>query len=358
MTVAPLSWKKRLFFSLFPFLALGVLALAAEGILRLAAPGLDQSYFAKPDPETGLGYTGGHPFRYNKWRMREVDFPAERPEGETRYLCLGDSITFGYGLAAESSWPKVLQKNVQQESPDRSVFCINAAGTGATTHRQLAFYQNLGRTFGAKAVIVGFCMNDVVTQGVMSDLEYARPGRVAKSFEWRSKLRRSYLFAAVDLTLTETVKRYIWPMIGKNWINAYPYQVNSLGMTPVSGQAWKDTLASLEKLHASVTADGSDFVLAIFPYQFQISDDRRDNPYRVDKSRFTIDPFQKLAEECRRLNMTCVDLREVFHRKRQAMIDGEIPWDPLYIDFCHPNETGQALAAAAIQAKLVPRGAD
>lgn len=358
MTLTRLSWKKRLFFSLFPFLSLGVLALAAEGVLRLAVPGLGQSYFAKPEPGTGIGYTGGHEFRYNKWRMREINFPATRPEGEKRYLCLGDSITFGYGLDGQGAWPRVLEDLERKARPEQRVFCINAAGTGATTHRQLTFYQGLGRTFGAKVVIVGFCMNDVVTKGVMSDLEYAPQGRVAKSFEWRSEFRRSYLFAGIDLTLTETVKRYIWPMIGKNWIDAYPYQVNSLGLTPVSDRAWNDTLESLEEMHASVKADGAEFVLAIFPYQFQISDDRRDNPYRVDKTRFTIDPFERLGAECDRLGMTCVNLLDVFHRQRQAMLDGEIPWDPLFLDFCHPNETGQALAAAAIQAMIPTRGKD
>ena len=347
-----LSRRKKIAFSLAPFLILAVLGLVAEGALRLTCPSLAQSYYTRIDKTTRKGYTGGHPIEVNRYRMREVDFPDERPPGERRVLCLGDSITQGYGLAAASAWPKVLEK-ILPASPQERVFCINAAGTGATTQRQMEFYRETARKFGASTVVVGFCMNDVRTKDVKSDVYAETEGKAAKSVEWRSELRSSYLFAAVDLGLTEFTKRYIYPRTkGQSWLYAYPYQVNAFGVTPQSDLAWGDTLNALRELHADVGRDGARLVVAAFPYQFQVSDDRRDNPYRVDKSTFRIDPFDKLKAAAAQDGYEFVDLGRAFGERRAAMLSGSAPWDPLFIDFCHPNEAGQELAAREIARAL------
>jgi lysophospholipase L1-like esterase len=365
----PLSRRKKLLFyaaTLGLFLLLG---LATEGILRLVAPGLKNTYFAPVDPDTGVGYTGGHPFSYNRFRMREIEFPRARPDGERRILCLGDSITFGYGLAAESAWPKVLQRRVAAEGG--GAFCINASGTGATTHRQLEFYKEVGHTFGAELVIVGFCMNDVRRKWVKSDLRagrarngpaedakgLVRAGRLTKAMEWRQRLRRSYLVAGIDLLATEGTKRYIVPLTSKkNWIHAYPYQVHCFGIGPAAEQAWVDTTESLERLNEEVRRQGARLVVAAFPYQFQISDHEKDNPYGVDKSSFKVDPFDRLREIAARAGFEFVDLRARFAASRASMLRGEADWDSLYVDFCHPNAAGQRIAADAIYERLLGSG--
>ena len=110
-----------------------MLVLLAEGVTRLVAPQLKNSYFARIDRETGIGYTGGHPYSYNKWHLIERDFPAPKPSGERRILALGDSITHGYGLARESAWPKVLERDLHMGENCKTYFCINGAGSGSTT---------------------------------------------------------------------------------------------------------------------------------------------------------------------------------------------------------------------------------
>jgi len=350
MDEKPLTLRRKLFLSSLIVLIFLAVGLCLEGILRVVAPQLGDSLFS-----TGVrlpnqqGYTGGHVMKLNRFRMREIDFAIEDPPGKKRIFTTGDSITAGYGLAAEDAWPKALQHLLQERPEGRDYFVINGGGTGATTHRQLQFYEQFGRKLGAKVIIVGFCMNDVAPRGVLSDVGFATEGKVAKSFEWRSELRRSYLFAALDLTMTEAFKRYIYPVTsGRSWLYAYPYQINAFGVTEGSESAWEATLDSIAKLGRAVRNDGNVLIIAAFPYQFQVSDDRRDNPYKIDKTKFTVDPFQRLRDVTGREGILFVDLQRTFQDERRPMLDGKAPWDPLFIDFCHPNPRGQMLAARRI----------
>ena len=350
MDETPLTWRRKIFLSsLIVLIFLGI-GLVLEVTLRIVAPQLGDSLFDTDVRHPyDTGYTGGHVMSLNRFRMREIDFPLEDPPGKKRIFTTGDSITAGYGLALEDSWPKALQKLLNERPEGKDYFVINGGGTGSTTHRQLQFYQQLGRKLGARIIIVGFCMNDVAPKGVLSDVGFATEGKVAKSFEWRSELRRSYVFAAFDLSMTELFKRYLYPFTaGRSWLYAYPYQLNAFGVTKNSASAWDATIGSIEKMGQAVRDDGNILIIAAFPYQFQVSDDSRDNPYRIDKSKFTVDPFARLREVCSREKILFVDLEKTFRDERRPMLDGKVAWDPLYIDFCHPNPRGQMLAARRI----------
>jgi len=353
MTVPAISDRKKPLFSFIALAALLCAAGLAEGVLRITCPWLAEAYAAPIDPQMGYGITLGRRFSLNRFGFREADFPVQRPDGETRILCLGDSITFGYGLAAESAWPKILEKGLQDLSAER-IFCINAAGNAATTHEALTLYGEHARGFGASTVVLGFCMNDVRLKqhrngGSRAGLERRGSGLSA----WRYRLRKSYLFSAFDILTAETVKRRLYPLSGTSWIEAHPYQLNSLGMTTESAQAWRDTLASLDSLYRQVTAEGSRLVVAAFPYQFQISDLAADNSYRIDKTRFAVDPFDRLQTFCAERNIPYVNLQAVFTSARRAMLEKRLAWNELYIDYWHPNAAGQALAAHSIENAII-----
>ena len=273
---------------------LGAVALlagsVAEGLLRLAMPEPRHAYEAPVDPKTGYGVTLGHRFSLNSLGLREIEFPTARPAGQTRVPCLGDSITFGYGLPYGSTWPKLLEARLRRRYAGKDIFCINAAGNAATTHEAVALYRNTAGT-----VILGFCMNDVRLvrhSNAEKSVRLARPGSGLRAR--RFQLRPSCLFSAIDLGLTEAIKRYVYPLSGRSWLTSHPCQLNSLGMAEVADEAWRDTLASLGELQQVVAAGRASLVVATFPCQFQVSDDPRDNPYGIDRTQFRTDPFARL----------------------------------------------------------------
>src|SRR5437016_3822832 len=75
-----------------------VLLGAIEVALRKFAPEYREHLF---DAE----FTGSHPLALNSRGLRGPEIPAERKPRELRILGLGDSTTFGTGVAWEETWP-------------------------------------------------------------------------------------------------------------------------------------------------------------------------------------------------------------------------------------------------------------
>jgi acyl-CoA thioesterase-1 len=80
---------------------------------------------------------------------------------EKNILVFGDSLSAGYGIAAEQSWPSLLQKELERKGPDCRV--VNASISGETTlggrqriakalqqHRPAVFVLELGANDGLR----------------------------------------------------------------------------------------------------------------------------------------------------------------------------------------------------------------
>lgn len=140
-------WKRllqNLALSTATFLAcLGV----AEGILRLSGYGRlilyepDPLLYWRPKPnQQCFTKIGRHPVRVNRHGTRGADFAVPKPAGVLRLLSLGDSRTFGWGLAEEETYSARLQALLQDYFGDgRRVEVINA-GVNAWSYQQMHLY--------------------------------------------------------------------------------------------------------------------------------------------------------------------------------------------------------------------------
>ena len=344
-----LSFKMKLFLGLVVLLFILLIFVVMELIFRHYFPQLKYQQHLPYDVKKNIGYTGGYPYSYNKWKMREIDFDADNLHNQFRILCLGDSITFGYGLPYDRVWPKMLQTKLSSKYKNQSIFCINAGGISESTHDQVAFYHDTGWKFGSKIVIVGFCLNDIEPKDYERERLVSEGYKLTLWMESRFALRISYCFTALDLMLTDCYRKYIWPFFtGKNAFYIKEYELNCFGITPNSTNAWHDTLEALNNLKILCSEHNAIPIVAAFPYQFQISNDPRDNAYNINKKELKIDPFEKLALFCKEHNIMFINLKNKFVEKRIAMLRREMKWDNLFIDYVHPNESGQELAASAI----------
>ena len=77
-----------------------------------------------------------------------------------RILVLGDSMTFGYGVENNETYSKILEKKLKEEGEYE---VINAGITGYNTNQELAFLDIEGWKYSPDLIIVGFMLNDVVT---------------------------------------------------------------------------------------------------------------------------------------------------------------------------------------------------
>lgn len=65
-----------------------------------------------------------------------VPAPARAGDGPTRVVCLGDSLTEGYGLAPEQSYPRVLERGLRERGLEVEV--VNAGISGSTSASAVA----------------------------------------------------------------------------------------------------------------------------------------------------------------------------------------------------------------------------
>ncbi len=101
------------------------------------------------------GTLWGINFRTNRFGFRdEPEFNEEPEKGEYRVLSLGDSIGFGLGIPSEAHYTKVLQSQMNLESPGIKVRVINAGGQGYCPSGYYTYLVNEGLKLKPDLVII------------------------------------------------------------------------------------------------------------------------------------------------------------------------------------------------------------
>lgn len=88
-----------------------------------------------------------------------------KPPGVYRIACLGDSQTFGHGVADGESWPEQLAAGLHELLPARALEVLNCGVGGYETEEELALYEKRVRAFAPDLVLVGFFLNDTAVRG-------------------------------------------------------------------------------------------------------------------------------------------------------------------------------------------------
>lgn len=150
--------------------------------------------FMRQDPETFWspqpGFAGEFMQRrveINSLGLRGPELTVPKPTGRKRVLCFGDSITFGYGLSNEETYPARLGELLAE----RKIEVVNAGVTGFTSRQVLAFVRR--QVPQAEADVATICIgwNDL-TRRQVDDQTYAR--RLSASLALEGSLDRLYLF--------------------------------------------------------------------------------------------------------------------------------------------------------------------
>lgn len=94
----------------------------------------------------------------NNLGLRDCDISPKKP-GETRILCLGDSVIFGKDILQEDTFPKVLEKLLDKKYPGE-YFVINAGISGYTVYQEFEFLKKYFDLLNPDLIIAGSNIND------------------------------------------------------------------------------------------------------------------------------------------------------------------------------------------------------
>ena len=234
--------------------------------------------------------------------VRDRNHQVENVDGSTRIVCLGDSVTFGYGVAPQSSYPVLLESKLRARSQNVEVFSV--ALFGWSTRQERIAYQRIARKYKPNFVILGICLNDIVEIGNNN----AQPPRFLSLLYRNSNLVR---------VLMRPHAREI-------------HQVEELFEEPDAQRVeagWQLCFEEIDQLASEVKQDGAQLIVLLFPFRFQV---RPDPPDPIAQ--------QKMADFCRQRGLPFLDVLP------QLKPLGDFG----FVDYDHLSSLGATEVAAAV----------
>lgn len=162
---------------------LGAAFSLAEVVLRVGGPeaveerpaATDRKWLALiPSAELGWAFpadtsgtfksSGRHtPVSANSWGLRGPEVATE--VSHRRVLMLGDSYTFGWGMADSSGFVRLLEKRLNQDAPDQPVEFINGGLPGFSIYQQIRMLQFVRERTEIHAVVATISLaNDPIDE--------------------------------------------------------------------------------------------------------------------------------------------------------------------------------------------------
>ena len=93
--------------------------------------------------------------------LRDRDFAGTKAPNSQRILVLGDSLTFGWGVDVDHTYPKILERLLNEESGGATTYEVINAGVGNyNTVQEVAYFEERGIRYRPDEVILGFYIND------------------------------------------------------------------------------------------------------------------------------------------------------------------------------------------------------
>jgi lysophospholipase L1-like esterase len=280
-------------------------------------------------------------------------------------VAVGDSLTFGYGVADDQAWPSLLK---QSAAPNR---VVNLGLIGAGPQQYLRVLETFGPKLRPKVVLVGvFPQNDFwdaevfdrwLDSGVGGNYmvwrDFGRPEPVKFSVRdpvgSLQRLLRATVYSSLKRTYTYTLLRalrggtegpaaapprlYEFPDGGRLQLRESDYLFMSAAARP-SRREFRLLLRALRQIDDLATREGAHALMVLQPGKEQV--------YLPLLGETQDDSTDALRAALDRLGIEYLDLAPAFRARAAAgdrlffAIDG------------HPNQAGYALTAELLQAHL------
>jgi len=114
------------------------------------------TYQLKPNTE---GYLLGKEVIINSYGLRDYEYALQKQEGTYRIIIIGDSITFGFGVELEESYPKILEEKLKNEL-NMNIEVINFGVPGYTGIQEFIVLEEQAIKYFPDLIIIGHYLND------------------------------------------------------------------------------------------------------------------------------------------------------------------------------------------------------
>lgn len=219
------------------------------GTPPLSVPDSEIEYMFKPNQDV---MRFGNRQLYNAYGMRNEDFPADKPAGEYRIICFGDSVLNGGGLTDHSRLATTLLKERLEQQWLRSVLVANISAGSWGPVNMMAYARKYG-LFEADQVVVQLSSHDIGDVPTFDPLNpFTHPTRNPCSATWEG--------------ITRYVPRYV-PAL-RSILQGEPADENLPEPAPdelekMRMEAFQRSLKALDQLHDGAMAVGAGFLIVL-----------------------------------------------------------------------------------------------
>jgi lysophospholipase L1-like esterase len=268
----------------------------------------------------------GNEFAINAFGFRDKKY-RRRKANKSRIIFVGDSITYGWGVALEETYHKQLERVLSERG-----FDVDVMGMGIPGYNTIQEYYLIKETvldFKPDILILQIAPNDfertvsvrAYREGKNLTLtpyhDYSIPFVIKKTKFTYFLMRNSHLFKLINL-------RLYWFNNKRASDHIYP-DVFLLGE--------EDSFRYLGKIKKLLARENIRFAVVIFPFQL------RGNIYSFASL------HERIHLELKKMKVPYIDLFDEFNANGV---------EDIWIERRHPNEHGHRLASLAIQKFLEP----
>jgi len=256
-------------------------------------------------------FTHDHPVRINSLGLRDREITQQPGPGALRVLALGDSQTFGAGLALADTWPKQLERVLRGGvASSRAVEVVNAGIPGTDTWQHEILLRRLLKMTNPQAVVLALYVNDVVP-----GYTPRRIGASAPTNTWDKQLVYLLKRSAV---ITWTYYRLFLPWYTRGGPASTIEEAVLTGKVDARAErGWQQVDRSLAAMKEACDARGVRLLVAILPRRDQVSGIHPGRAYQ-ERARATSE-----AHGIEALDLL-PDLSAEYRTKGDALF---IPWD-------------------------------
>lgn len=112
-----------------------------------------------------------------QWRLKKVfrygnvtigadglrnTLPIDNSADSFNILAIGDSHTFGFGVADNAAYPAQLSLMLKKAYPDRSINVLNGGVPGYNTEQSIGYYRRIKKDYNIDLVLLGIVIDDLL----------------------------------------------------------------------------------------------------------------------------------------------------------------------------------------------------
>lgn len=219
----------------------------------------EMAYRLEPDQ---AAFTMNESVTTNRLGLRDRA-PEPRRRDQLRILAMGDSQTFGVGLASGDAWPKQLEAKLRSELRGCPIEVVNAGLPASATWHQGVLLDRLLPIYTPDLVVVALYVNDVTETAGRAP--FALEGRP----DWVTKLVYALKRSAV-VTATLHAWRSVRSPLEPPDVN-YELSVIRGVSEEETDPGWRQVETSLARMARQSRASGAELLLLVLPRIDQVT---------------------------------------------------------------------------------------